>query len=229
MAKGKTKKEEPHSPVRGPGGSSFATCPKCNKQIAAALLNSHGCGILPDPPKAKKDDSSDDDQDSPVEKKVVKTKAAEKEKKVPKKRAPRKKKDDDDDEKPKKKRKTKKEKDENHVKKALSAYMFYSQVNRPSFKEKNPDAKPKDLMRIIAEAWKGLDEPAKKEYNEMAAKDKERHAAEVAAKGLPEKKSKTAKAKSKKKKEEESEDDDDKQDDKDDAKDAEDGSEEEED
>jgi hypothetical protein len=77
------------------------------------------------------------------------------------------------DEKPKKAKKSKEKED--GVKRAKSAYNFFCEEQRPKIVKENSDAKPKDVMRKLGEAWKEVSEDQKKRYDELAAKDKERY------------------------------------------------------
>jgi len=83
-----------------------------------------------------------------------------------------------------KKRKTatpkKKEKDPNAPKRATTAYMCFCAENRAATKANNPTLKPNEMMTKLAELWNALDEDKKKPYLALAAKDKERHAQELA-------------------------------------------------
>ncbi|KEI42902.1 uncharacterized protein L969DRAFT_42644, partial [Mixia osmundae IAM 14324] len=76
---------------------------------------------------------------------------------------------------PVEKKSGKKEKDPNAPKRPLSAYMFYSQDKRTQVKEDNPDASFGELGKILGAQWKDLDESEKKQYNDMATRDKERY------------------------------------------------------
>ncbi|KAK1231277.1 Non-histone chromosomal protein 6 [Marasmius sp. AFHP31] len=69
-------------------------------------------------------------------------------------------------------RKTKK--DPNAPKRALSAYMFFSQDWRERIKAENPDASFGEVGKLLGAKWKELDDEEKKPYIEQAAKDKER-------------------------------------------------------
>jgi len=69
-------------------------------------------------------------------------------------------------------RKTKK--DPKAPKRALSAYMFFSQDWRERIKAENPDAGFGEVGKLLGAKWKELDEEEKKPYVEQAAKDKER-------------------------------------------------------
>ncbi|KAG7087631.1 Non-histone chromosomal protein 6 [Marasmius oreades] len=69
-------------------------------------------------------------------------------------------------------RKTKK--DPNAPKRALSAYMFFSQDWRERIKTENPDASFGEVGKLLGAKWKELDDEEKKPYIEQAAKDKER-------------------------------------------------------
>ncbi|KIJ61226.1 hypothetical protein HYDPIDRAFT_138070 [Hydnomerulius pinastri MD-312] len=59
-------------------------------------------------------------------------------------------------------------------KRALSAYMFFSQDWRERIKAENPDAGFGEVGKLLGAKWKELDEDEKKPYVEMAAKDKTR-------------------------------------------------------
>jgi len=69
-------------------------------------------------------------------------------------------------------RKTKK--DKNAPKRALSAYMFFSQDWRERVKAENPDASFGEIGKLLGTKWKELDEEEKKPYVEQAEQDKER-------------------------------------------------------
>ncbi|KAJ3269404.1 Non-histone chromosomal protein 6 [Terramyces sp. JEL0728] len=80
----------------------------------------------------------------------------------------------------KKKKTTKAKKDPNAPKKGLSAFMIYSQENRPRIKEENPNATFGEMGKLLGNAWKELNEEDKAEYTDKAAKDKERYESEMA-------------------------------------------------
>mmetsp|Transcript_8636 Transcript_8636/g.11884 ORF Transcript_8636/g.11884 Transcript_8636/m.11884 type:complete len:154 (+) Transcript_8636:8-469(+) len=86
---------------------------------------------------------------------------------------------DDDEDTGKKKRKRKKV--PGQPKRAKSAYLCFTQKNRANVVEMNPEAKSKDIMVKLGEKWRGLTPDDKKEYEEMAAKDKERYDSEMSA------------------------------------------------
>jgi hypothetical protein len=71
-------------------------------------------------------------------------------------------------------RATKAKKDKNAPKRALSAYMFFSQDWRERIKAENPDAGFGEVGKLLGAKWKELDEDEKKPYVELAAKDKTR-------------------------------------------------------
>ena len=94
--------------------------------------------------------------------------------------------DDDDsseDEGASKKKKGKKgaKKDPNAPKRALSAFMFFSQEMRPKVKEENAEASFGELGKLIGVAWKNVSEEEKKKYEDMNKEDKERYDKEMAA------------------------------------------------
>ncbi|KAG8215231.1 high mobility group box domain-containing protein [Butyriboletus roseoflavus] len=66
-------------------------------------------------------------------------------------------------------------------KRALSAYMFFSQDWRERIKSENPDAGFGEVGKLLGAKWKELDEDEKKPYLDMAAKDKARAEEEKAS------------------------------------------------
>ncbi|KAH7921141.1 hypothetical protein BV22DRAFT_1039015 [Leucogyrophana mollusca] len=66
-------------------------------------------------------------------------------------------------------------------KRALSAYMFFSQDWRERIKTENPDAGFGEVGKLLGAKWKELDEDEKKPYVELAAKDKLRAEEEKAS------------------------------------------------
>ncbi|KAH0833983.1 high mobility group box domain-containing protein [Lanmaoa asiatica] len=66
-------------------------------------------------------------------------------------------------------------------KRALSAYMFFSQDWRERIKTENPDAGFGEVGKLLGAKWKELDEDEKKPYLDMAAKDKARAEEEKAS------------------------------------------------
>ncbi|KAJ7911214.1 acyl transferase/acyl hydrolase/lysophospholipase [Mycena leptocephala] len=72
-------------------------------------------------------------------------------------------------------------KDYNTPKRALSAYMFFSQDWRERIKAENPDAGFGEVGKLLGAKWKELDDEEKNPYVEQAAKDKARAENEKAA------------------------------------------------
>ncbi|KJA22161.1 hypothetical protein HYPSUDRAFT_41316 [Hypholoma sublateritium FD-334 SS-4] len=77
--------------------------------------------------------------------------------------------------------KGKPKKDPNAPKRALSAYMFFSQDWRERIKTENPDAGFGEVGKLLGAKWKELDDAEKKPYIDQAARDKERADDEKAA------------------------------------------------
>ncbi|KAJ7145811.1 high mobility group box domain-containing protein [Mycena epipterygia] len=71
-------------------------------------------------------------------------------------------------------RAAKAKKDPNAPKRALSAYMFFSQDWRERIKTENPDAGFGEVGKLLGAKWKELDDEEKKPYVDQAAKDKTR-------------------------------------------------------
>ncbi|KAA1466807.1 hypothetical protein DENSPDRAFT_53847 [Dentipellis sp. KUC8613] len=65
-------------------------------------------------------------------------------------------------------------KDPKAPKRALSAYMFFSQDWRERIKAENPDASFGEVGKLLGAKWKELDDSEKKPYVEQAARDKAR-------------------------------------------------------
>lgn len=57
--------------------------------------------------------------------------------------------------------------------------MFFSTKNVKQIVEANEGFAYKDGVKKCAEIWNAMDEAARNEYNDLAAKDVERHEAEV--------------------------------------------------
>ncbi|KAH8114911.1 high mobility group box domain-containing protein [Phellopilus nigrolimitatus] len=72
-------------------------------------------------------------------------------------------------------------KDPNAPKRALSAYMFFSQDWRERIKAENPDAGFGEVGKLLGAKWKELDDSEKKPYIEQAARDKTRAEEEKAS------------------------------------------------
>ncbi|CAO1635030.1 unnamed protein product [Jaminaea pallidilutea] len=77
----------------------------------------------------------------------------------------------------------KKGKDPNAPKRALSAYMFFSQDQREKTKNDNPNATFGEIGRILGATWKEMSDAQKKPYIDMAERDKKRAEQEKAAYG----------------------------------------------
>jgi len=65
-------------------------------------------------------------------------------------------------------------KDPKAPKRALSAYMFFSQDWRERIKAENPEASFGEVGKLLGAKWKELEEEEKKPYIEQAARDKSR-------------------------------------------------------
>ncbi|CEP14314.1 hypothetical protein [Parasitella parasitica] len=78
-----------------------------------------------------------------------------------------------------KKKRTKK--DPNAPKRGLSAYMFFSQDQRATVKEENPEATFGQIGKILGDKWKNMSDEQKKPYVKKAEADKKRYEDEKAA------------------------------------------------
>ncbi|KAI8906618.1 hypothetical protein PhCBS80983_g03135 [Powellomyces hirtus] len=77
-------------------------------------------------------------------------------------------------------KKVKAKKDPNAPKKALSAFMIFSQENRARIKEENPEATFGQLGKLLGAAWKDLNEKDKSLYEKKQEKAKAQY--EIAVK-----------------------------------------------
>ncbi|OJT14252.1 Non-histone chromosomal protein 6 [Trametes pubescens] len=77
--------------------------------------------------------------------------------------------------------KAKGKKDPKAPKRALSAYMFFSQDWRERIKAENPDAGFGEIGKLLGAKWKELDDDEKKPYLDQAAADKARAEEEKSA------------------------------------------------
>ena len=66
----------------------------------------------------------------------------------------------------------------NKVKRARSAYLFYSMKERASLKVSHPEKKMTELSKMIGESWKGLSEEDREPYTRQALEDKKRYESE---------------------------------------------------
>ncbi|KAJ1873988.1 Non-histone chromosomal protein 6 [Coemansia sp. RSA 1722] len=72
-------------------------------------------------------------------------------------------------------------KDPNAPKRSLSAYMFFSQANRKTVKDDNPEATFGNIGKILGDMWKGMSDKEKAPFFKQAEDDKKRYEAEKAA------------------------------------------------
>jgi hypothetical protein len=64
-------------------------------------------------------------------------------------------------------------------KKALSAFMIFSNENRARIKDAHPDASFGELGKILGQEWNSLSEEKKKPYQDKAQEDKDRYTSEM--------------------------------------------------
>ncbi|XP_071735050.1 FACT complex subunit SSRP1-like isoform X2 [Rutidosis leptorrhynchoides] len=74
-----------------------------------------------------------------------------------------------------KKRKQKKKKDPNAPKRALSGFMFFSQLERENVKKEIPGISFKEIARVLGERWNKLSAAEKEPYEARAQADKKRY------------------------------------------------------
>jgi len=120
------------------------------------------------------------------------------------------------------KRKRKKAKDPNAPKRALSAFFWFCNDERPKVKESMPEASVGEVAKELGRRWNAISSDVKQKYEALAAKDKARYEKEMkgykakSAKGSPAKKGGRAPARQEESEDEEDEDEEDEDDDDDD-------------
>ncbi|KAI3743744.1 hypothetical protein L1987_56809 [Smallanthus sonchifolius] len=78
-----------------------------------------------------------------------------------------------------KKRKPKKKKDPNAPKRAMSGFMFFSQLERENVKKDNPGIAFQEIGRVLGERWNKLSAEEKEPYEAKAQADKKRYRDEI--------------------------------------------------
>lgn len=78
-----------------------------------------------------------------------------------------------------KKKKQKKKKDPNAPKRAISAFMFFSQTERENLKNTNPGIAFTDMGRLLGERWNKMTAEEKAPYEARARADKKRYSDEI--------------------------------------------------
>uniref|UniRef100_A0A7S3V0Z0 HMG box domain-containing protein n=1 Tax=Aplanochytrium stocchinoi TaxID=215587 RepID=A0A7S3V0Z0_9STRA len=74
-----------------------------------------------------------------------------------------------------------KKKDPDAPKRAMCAYMFYSNKRRPQLKKSRPGLPFGEYAKIIAEEWKIMSDHEKSSFVELAKKDKIRYERQLKA------------------------------------------------
>ncbi|XP_028780543.1 FACT complex subunit SSRP1 [Neltuma alba] len=124
------------------------------------------------------DDSGEDESDASEGGGKEKPAKKESKKELSSKASTSKKKSKDGDEDGKKK-KQKKKKDPNAPKRALSGFMFFSQMERENLKKSNPGISFTDVGRVLGEKWKKMSAEEKEPYEAKARADKKRYKDEI--------------------------------------------------
>lgn len=124
-------------------------------------------------------DESDEEESDASESAEPKQKPAKKEVKKKETVAPKateaKKKKKNDEEEGGKKKKQRKKKDPNAPKRAMTGFMFFSQVERENLKKSDPGMAFTDVGRTLGERWKKMSVEEKAPYESKAKADKERY------------------------------------------------------
>ncbi|GMY13583.1 FACT complex subunit SSRP1 isoform X1 [Fagus crenata] len=126
------------------------------------------------------DDSGEEESDA-SESGEEKEKPAKKEsrKETSSKASSSKKKSRDGDEDGSKKKKQKKKKDPNAPKRAMSGFMFFSQMERENVKKSNPGIAFTDVGRVLGDKWKKMTAEEKEPFEAKAQQDKKRYKEEI--------------------------------------------------
>ncbi|KAG2710268.1 hypothetical protein I3760_04G019000 [Carya illinoinensis] len=90
-----------------------------------------------------------------------------------------KKKSRDGDEDGSKKKKQKKKKDPNAPKRAMTGFMFFSQMERENVKKSNPGIQFTEVGRVLGDKWKKMTAEEKEPYEAKALQDKKRYQVEI--------------------------------------------------
>ncbi|ONI19316.1 hypothetical protein PRUPE_3G271500 [Prunus persica] len=128
------------------------------------------------------DDSGEDDSDaseSGAEKEKPAKKEPRKEPSTSKVSSSKKQKSKDGGEDGAKKKKQKKKKDPNAPKRAMSGFMFFSQMERENVKKSNPGIAFTDVGRVLGDKWKKMSAEEKEPYEAKARQDKLRYKDEI--------------------------------------------------
>uniref|UniRef100_A0A7N0SZ33 FACT complex subunit SSRP1 n=1 Tax=Kalanchoe fedtschenkoi TaxID=63787 RepID=A0A7N0SZ33_KALFE len=89
-----------------------------------------------------------------------------------------------------KNKKQKKKKDPNAPKRAMTGFMYFSQVERENIKKSNPGIAFTDISKVLGEKWNKMTEEEKEPYKAKAHADKKRYADEVSGYKNPQSSSK---------------------------------------
>jgi len=76
-------------------------------------------------------------------------------------------------------KKNKKVKDPKAPKRGLSAWIIFTNEQRPIFKENNPESSTTELTTLMSQEWKKMTDEDKKKYTDLAIVDKQRYMKEM--------------------------------------------------
>lgn len=137
--------------LRGKGGSAFARCEECNKDVPVVLISMHNCSL---DAKIKMN----------LEAQVVEKPAE------PKRKSADRKKTSSTEPKAKRTKSGKKGKDPNMPKRPATAFFVFMDDFRKTYKEENPDSKGVTMVTKDGGAkWKSMSDEEKKPYIDKAA------------------------------------------------------------
>ena len=69
--------------------------------------------------------------------------------------------------------------DEERPKRATTAYLVFLERHRKRMTAANPEAKPKEITKLLAGEWREVSNDEKQKCEEIAAEDKVRHETEM--------------------------------------------------
>lgn len=126
------------------------------------------------PTEGSEEEESDASESAETKERLVKKEVKKKEATVPKSTATKRKKKDEEED-GGKKRRQKKKKDPNAPKRAMSGFMFFSQLERESIKKSNPGMPFTEVAKALGERWKKMSVEEKEPFESKARADKKRY------------------------------------------------------
>ncbi|XP_057863516.1 FACT complex subunit SSRP1 isoform X3 [Cryptomeria japonica] len=126
------------------------------------------------PTEGSEEEESDASESAENKERVAKKEVKKKEATAPKVTATKRKKKDEEED-GGKKRKQKKKKDPNAPKRAMSGFMFFSQIERENIKKNNPGMPFTEVAKALGERWKKMSVEEKEPFESKARADQKRY------------------------------------------------------